>query len=123
MGAVSRAGCPSGWCRSSCREHEMTSGRRTPRLSALTIALLLAAAGLTACSKQPPNAPKDKYASLTAAQIYDIATRQMQKKNYATARDTLQKALGHSDATPDLIAKVHLALADAYFYDGGLLNL
>jgi outer membrane protein assembly factor BamD len=86
-----------------------------------TVALLLGIA--PGCGKHEPKAPKDKYATLTAVQVYDVAMNRMHKKSYAAARETLQKVLGRSDATPDLIAKVHIALADAYFYDGGILNL
>jgi len=72
---------------------------------------------------KPPRAPRDKYAAFSTQQVYDIAVAQSRKKSYANARDTFQKVLGRTDATPDLIAKVHLGLADAYFYDGGILNL
>ncbi len=84
---------------------------------ALTLAMAVAAAG---CAKR---APKDKHAGLTAPQIYDLSLKLMEKKSYFRARETLQKALGRSDSTPELVAKVHLALADAYFHDGGVLNL
>jgi len=79
--------------------------------------------GKTPKLPKPPRTPRDKYAAFTTQQIYDIAVGQSRKKSYATARETLQKVLGRTDATPELIAKVHLALADAYFYDGGILNL
>jgi outer membrane protein assembly factor BamD len=84
---------------------------------ALTLAMAVAAAG---CAK---HGPKDKHHGLTAPQIYDLALKQMGKKSYFRARETLQNALGRNDSTPELVAKVHLALADAYFLDGGILNL
>ena len=68
-------------------------------------------------------APKDPFAGQTADEIYQHAQRQMEKNNYSRARTTLQAALGRTTTTPELIAKVHLALADAYFYDGGIINL
>ena len=83
----------------------------------LMLALVAAPAG---CAK---NVPKDKHAGLTAVQIYDIAMKQLEKKSYFKARETLQKVLGRADSTPDLVSKVHLALADAYYFDGGVLNL
>jgi len=91
------------------------------RAAALAIAIL-AAAGAAACdgAKKPP---KDPFAGQTAEEIYQHAERQIEKKNYSRARTTLQAALGRITTTPELIAKVHLALADAYFYDGGILNL
>ena len=112
---------------------------RSPRWPALLAAIaLMALVGMPGCGKHPATAPKapsktapkapskvpkDKYAGLTAVQVFDIAVAQSRKRSYATARDTLQKVLSRTDATPDLIAKVHLELANAYFYDGGILNL
>lgn len=105
------------------------------RWRAAAIAVLAATmVALPACSARaprptalkegkPPKAPKDKYAGMTAKQIFDLAERRMKRRSWFTAREVLQKVLGRPDATPDLVAKVHLALADAYFYDGGVLNL
>jgi len=102
------------------RRHHITA----PRLGLAAILLLVAAlTALSGCAQKVARAPKDKYAGLTAQQIYDIAVKRMEKKSYTSARDVMQKALGRTDATPELIAKIHLVLADAYFYDGGLLNL
>ena len=87
-----------------------------------TVAMLgLVLVVLTSCGGK--RAPKDKFAGMTSVEIYQIARRQIEKKKYGKARDTLQSALGRSDTTPELIADVHLALADAYFLDGGLLKL
>ncbi|HKY30904.1 MAG TPA: outer membrane protein assembly factor BamD [Candidatus Polarisedimenticolia bacterium] len=86
-------------------------------------ALLLWAAAATACAAKAPKPPKDKYAGMTAAQVHAIAQRHLDKKSYARARDTLQKALGRPDINPELTSAIHLGLADAYFFDGGLLNL
>jgi outer membrane protein assembly factor BamD len=100
----------------------MRSGRwRAAR--ALAIVLALSAAAATGCSKKAPQPPKDKYAGLNASQVFEVAQRQMESHRYGRARETLQKALGRSDITPDLTARIHLALADAYFHDGGLINL
>ncbi len=87
--------------------------------AALVIILSMVTAGCDG-TKKPP---KDPFAGQTADEIYQRAERQMQKKNYSRARTTLQAALGRTTTTPQLIAKVHLALADAYYYDGGILNL
>jgi outer membrane protein assembly factor BamD len=90
------------------------------------------AAAMPACSARGPQAPrvhkppkpvKDKYAGIPAREIYDLAMRKLKHRSYFGAREILQKVLGRQDATPELVALVHLALADAYFYDGGVLNL
>ncbi len=91
-----------------------------PGTIALIAAAVIMAAPACGGSKKPP---KDKYAGVPAEQIYDIAARQIEKKSYSKARTTLQKVLGREDTTPELTAKVHLALADAYFHDGGVINL
>jgi outer membrane protein assembly factor BamD len=90
------------------------------RAAALAMALLAAVTAGCGGEKKPP---KDPFAGQTAEEIYQHAERQMEKKNYSRARTTLQAALGRTTTTPELIAKVHLALADAYFYDGGIINL
>ncbi|MFQ5701123.1 MAG: outer membrane protein assembly factor BamD [Acidobacteriota bacterium] len=94
------------------------SGARATRVVLLAICLGL----LPSCggAKKPP---KDKYAGLTAEQIYQIGYQQLKKGKWGKARETFQKALGRPTSTPVVIAKVHLGLADAYFYDGGVLNL
>ena len=104
-------------------DDDAAAGRRVKRLATFAVILTLCLAILPACGKKPPKAVKDKYANFNAVQVYDLAMKQYHRKAYAAAREILQKALGKTDATPDLIAKVHLALADAYFYDGGILNL
>lgn len=98
----------------------MTPRRRTIRCLAMAA---LAAVVLAGCAHKAPKPVKDKYAGLNAQQVFDVARKQIDRKHYGRARDTLQKALGRSDITPDLTAQIHLALADAYFLDGGLINL
>lgn len=98
------------------------AGRRASGL-AMAALVIVGLTVLPACAKKPPKPPKDKYVGFSAIQVYDIAMKQMHKKSYATARETLQKVLGRPDATPELTTKVHLALADAYFFDGGVINL
>ena len=87
----------------------------------LVAGVLIAATLAAGCGGK--KAPKDPFAGQTAEEIFAQAQRQMEKGRYTRARTTLQAALGRTTTTPDLIAKVHLALADAYFYDGGLINL
>jgi len=87
---------------------------------AMLLAVAFASGG---CAGKKAKPSKDKFAGMGAAQVYEAAMEQIQKENYGRARDTLQAALGRSDITPDLTARIHLALADAYFLDGGLINL
>ncbi len=93
--------------------------RKAPRITGMLAVVALIA--LPSCAKNRP--PKDKFAGMSSVEIYQIAQHQLEKKKYAKARDTLQGTLGRTDTTPELVADVHLALADAYFYDGGLLKL
>ena len=74
-------------------------------------------------ARKPPKPVKDKYVGMTAQQIYDLAMQKVKRRSWFRARETLQSVLGRQDATPELVTKVHLALADAYYYDGGVLNL
>ncbi len=83
-------------------------------------AILLLAAPACNRAKKPP---KDRFAGMTADEIYAIGARQLERGKYAKARRTFEGALGRSTTTPEIVAKVHLGLADAYFHDGGLLNL
>jgi outer membrane protein assembly factor BamD len=88
--------------------------------TALAALVLLAS---PACADKKAKPAKDRYAGMGAAQIYELALRQIESGKHAKARDTLQAALGRSDITPELTARIHLSLADAYFLDGGLINL
>ncbi|MGH9867768.1 MAG: outer membrane protein assembly factor BamD [Candidatus Polarisedimenticolia bacterium] len=100
----------------------MTAGSLSVR--AVALALLVAIACLSGgCAGKKSKPAKDKFAGMGAAQVYAVAQEQIQKKKYSRARDTLQAALGRSDITPALTTQIHLALADAYFLDGGLINL
>ncbi len=66
---------------------------------------------------------KDKFADMTGQQIYDAGIAAQKKGSWYKSRGIMQKALERSDTTPDLVARIHLALADSYFHDGGLVNL
>jgi len=76
---------------------------------------------MAGCGEKKP--PKDRFAGQTADEIYAIGARQIERGKYGKARRTLESALGRATTTPEIIANVHLGLADAYFLDGGLLNL
>ena len=56
-------------------------------------------------------------------QIYRTALQKMEKKKYYAARTLLQSALPRIPPEDrDLLPKVQLAIADAFYKDGGLLN-
>jgi hypothetical protein len=66
---------------------------------------------------KPPKPPKpviDKYSGLPARQVYDLAMQKMKRRSWFKTREILQKVLGRQDATPELVALVHLAVADAF---------
>jgi len=96
--------------------------RPSPVRQIVLVAIISVALILSGCGGKK-KAPKDPFAGQTAEEIYQLALHQMEKNRYGKARTTLQAALGRSTTTPELISKVHLGLADAYFYDGGILNL
>jgi len=83
------------------------------------LALALALLSAPSCAgkrrnKEPPPPPE---------QVYQMAIAKMEKKRYYTTRTMLQALLPR--VAPDdreLLPKVQLAIADAYFRDGGLLN-
>lgn len=93
---------------------------RSLKASSVTV-LLMAAVVAAGCGEK--KAPRDRFAGMTADEIYQHALKQLENGKEGKARTTLQAALGRTTTTPELIAKVHLGLADAYFYDGGILNL
>jgi outer membrane protein assembly factor BamD len=86
--------------------------------------LLLVLAGLFASA--PACATKkhrDKRNALPPEQVYKMAMEKIAHKKYYTARDLLQAVLPRIPPEDrDLLPKVQLAIADAYFKDGGLLN-
>ncbi|PYS96697.1 MAG: hypothetical protein DMF50_03680 [Acidobacteria bacterium] len=97
----------------------MNTGRRTRGRGFLFLALVGTLLSVPSCagkhrSKEPPLPPE---------QAYQMAIAKMEKKRYYTARTMLQALLPRiAPDDRDLLPKVQLAIADAYFKDGGLLN-
>ncbi len=86
-----------------------------------TLALVLALASL-AVGAGCASAGKKKTADPQAA--VEAAERLMaDKKKYFKARLLLQDALAAGVSDKDLNARIQIGLADAYFYDGGTVNL
>ena len=88
------------------------------RVTAAALALLLAG-GLLAPSAEA----KKKKVILPPQEAYDLAIEKMAKKKYAQARTMLQEILPRvAPEDRELLPKVQLAIADAFFKDGGSLN-
>jgi outer membrane assembly lipoprotein YfiO len=87
------------------------------------LALLFAAGGCaSAPTKQKAKKP-GKTASLPPEQVYEMALQRMAKKRYFGARTLLQEVLPRIPPEDrDLLPRVQLALADAFFKDGGQPN-
>lgn len=105
----------------------MRAGLR-PAASRLAIPVLLA--GLLAalatggCSKRDiDKVVKDRDRSLTPQQLYEKGQTYLRKGRYYRARTTLEKILARSDAGAALLGDANLAIADAYYYDGGVINV
>lgn len=87
-------------------------------------AVLLAAAVLCAgCKKGPNSRAERRERAMTAQQLFDKGMDYLQHRHYYRARTILDKALSKPGVTRELVADVNLALADAYFYDGGIINV
>lgn len=88
-------------------------------------ALVAAFAVLLAASVAPPAAwaKKNKKDILPPAEAYELAMQKMAKKRYYQARTMLQEILPRvAPEDRELLPKVQLAIADAFFKDGGILN-
>ncbi len=92
--------------------------RRIPRPFA-TAALALVLLGSSACAaKHKKEAPL-----LPPQQAYDLAMQRIARKHYYTGRTMLQALMPR--VPPDdreILPKIQLGIADAYFKDGGQLN-
>ncbi|HET8948484.1 MAG TPA: outer membrane protein assembly factor BamD [Candidatus Polarisedimenticolia bacterium] len=80
---------------------------------------ILLVAGVAA----PPAAAKKKKVLLPPQEAYDEAMAKMAKKRYMQARTLLQEILPRvAPEDRELLPKVQLGIADAFFKDGGSLN-
>src|SRR5207249_2755673 len=92
--------------------------RRVPS-AVLGAALVLALLGDSGCAAKR----KSQRPALPPQQVYDMAQQKIARKHYFTARTMLQELLPR--VPPDdreLLPKIQLAIADAFFKDGGQLN-
>ena len=89
-----------------------------PLLRALGVGLVVAAV-----LASPAWAKKDKKVVLPPQEAYELALQKMEKKRYYQARAILQEILPRvAPEDRELLPKVQLAIADAFFKDGGTLN-
>jgi outer membrane assembly lipoprotein YfiO len=95
--------------------------RTGPRVAAFLVTGLVLAAALAS-----PGAAKDKSkkkALLPPEEAYAEAMHKMEKKKYFSARTMLQELLPRIPPEDrDLLPRVQLSLADAFYKDGGLAN-
>ncbi len=92
-------------------------GSSPARTIAAALVVLVVAAGCagTGKKKQSQMAPPEE--------VFRQALAKIEKKKYYTARNLLQSLLPRVPPDDrDLLPKIQLAIADAYFKDGGLLN-
>jgi outer membrane assembly lipoprotein YfiO len=82
--------------------------------------MVLAAAFVPAAAKDKPD---KKISLLSPEEAYAEALRKMEKKRYYSARLILQELLPRIPPEDrDLLPRVQLSLADAFYKDGGLTN-
>jgi outer membrane assembly lipoprotein YfiO len=83
------------------------------------LALLAAAPGLAKDKKKD----QGKTATMPPEQVYELALQKMAKKRYFAARTMLQQLLPRVPPEDrDLLPRIQLSIADAFFKDGGLAN-
>jgi outer membrane assembly lipoprotein YfiO len=88
----------------------------------LLIALGAASAASPCLAKSKPK-KSTKTADLPPQEVYAQAEAKIAKKHYFAARTMLQELLPRIPPEDrDLLPRVHLALAEAFFKDGGLAN-
>ncbi len=91
------------------------AGWRAPLCLILTLVLPL----VSGCAAKH----KKKQPLLPPQQVYDMAMKKIARKKYYTARTMLQEAVPRIPPDDrDLLPKIQLAIADAFFKDGGQLN-
>ena len=92
---------------------------RSRRLTTAILALVFLVLGSAeAVAKKKKNKPVP-----TPQEAYDLAIQKMAKKHYAQARTLLQEALPRvAPEDRELLPRVQLAIGDAFFLDGGIVN-
>ena len=95
------------------------TARRRVTIALVAAFLLPALAGFPVDAKEK----KKKLAELPPEEVYAEALRKIEKKRYFAARTILQDLLPRIPPEDrELLPKVQLSLADAFFLDGGITN-
>lgn len=87
------------------------------------LAILLMVLVTPGCKKRVNAAADRKARGTTAQQMYNDGKALLDRGKYFRARSILDRALSKPGVTREIVADVNLALADAYFYDGGIINV
>lgn len=101
------------------RDSSLPWGPGRSRLPLAGAALALVVLGGTACAAKH----KKQQASLPPQQVFEMAQQKIARKHYYTGRTLLQELMPR--VPPDdreILPKIQLGIADAYFKDGGQLN-
>jgi len=98
--------------------HLRAASRRL--VAALLSASVLLAAG---CKKDLDKIPRDRDAGLAPVQLYEKGITLSRKGRYYRAREILEKVLSRQNVSPEILADTNLAIADAYYSDGGVVNV
>jgi len=101
-----------------------TPSLRRPAFTAVAAAVALTVLLTAACGgKKLDKISKDRDAGLTPAQLYEKGVGYSRKGRYYHARQILEKILSRAGVGPETLANTNLAIADAYYYDGGVINV
>jgi outer membrane protein assembly factor BamD len=93
------------------------------RLGPALLVIVLVVLFAPGCKKRVNKSADRKARTKSAQQMYDEGKALLDRGRYFRARTHLDRALSKPGVTRDLVADVNLALADAYFYDGGIINV
>jgi outer membrane protein assembly factor BamD len=96
--------------------------RRILRIAATCLLVALPASGL-ACKKKVEGVPKGRYIGMTAEELHQKGLELIEKRRFFRARAVLERALAQPGVSREQISEVSLAIADAFFRDGGIINL
>ena len=92
-------------------------------LHAAILLLALAVGGCLSRSQDLTVIPKGKDRDLTVDQLMAKGKGLLERRKYFRSRATLEQIQSRQDATREILADVNLLIADAYFFDGGIINL
>lgn len=88
---------------------------------AVTLALLTGGCGGKTAHTIP--IPEGKTRDLSVEQLLQKGRALMERRKYFRARETLERIQSRPEVTRELLAEVNLLIADAYYHNGGIINL